>query len=171
MGKLRKIIFLVVLVAIAYFAAEQLGFIGAGQIKNIDEKYQIGAEKLVPAIPVELESYEKELRSLNPLGDEKEVVLLKLELVEMQKQMNIMIENQAKIDLQQIDCRTISPISKARIAAERAIEHADNALERKRHLSKNLSGFGYLIKSDFEDTINAVKTSLQETISTLKIIC
>ncbi|MAG17976.1 MAG: hypothetical protein CL944_00710 [Candidatus Diapherotrites archaeon] len=172
MGKFKKLIFLIIFIGLVYFGAIQLGFIGGlDQVKAIDAKYGVGAGKLIPATMDELEQYGSELQGLNASGDTKEVVAVKLELIEMQKSLLEYSENVSQIDFDAPNCSVSGSIVKARNAAEKAVHNADNALQKRNNLSKNISGFGYLIHEDFDTTLNAVKSSLEGPINTLKTIC
>ncbi|MCR4335299.1 MAG: hypothetical protein NUV57_02060 [archaeon] len=172
MSKFKKIIFAIFFITIVYFSLQQLGFIGGlEQVKAIDDKYSVGEGKLIPATSEELEQYERELRNLNVSGDTKDVVAVKLELIEMQKSLLEYQANISQIDFEALNCSVSGPIAKARNAGEKAIQHAELALQKSKSLSKNISGFGYFIKSDFEEGIKAVKDALSGPINTLKTIC
>ncbi|MFH1391502.1 MAG: hypothetical protein ABIH20_04290 [Candidatus Diapherotrites archaeon] len=172
MIKLKKLIFIIIFIGLVYFGLLQLGFIGGlEQVKAIDAKYGVSAEKLIPGTLEELEQYESELRGLNTSGDTQDVVAVKLELIEMQKSLLEYSENISKMDLQQVDCRQTSPIILARNSAEKAVQNADNALQKRNNLSENISGFSYMFHADFDTSLNAVKSSLEGPINTLKTIC
>ena len=92
--RMKKIVLLIILIAIAVFLLNAFGYIGitGNNVAGLDEKYNLGEEKMVPGTQEELISYETELNSLNESGAKAKVVKLKLALVEMQKNLILLSE-------------------------------------------------------------------------------
>ncbi|HZX20165.1 MAG TPA: hypothetical protein VFF13_04075 [archaeon] len=171
MGIFKKIIFLAVLVLIAYFVAQQFGILGgASAIQNIDSKYGIGEGKLVPGTSEELENYERELKGVNASGKEKALKELKLELVGMQKEMILLQENASRINFNEPNCAVSGAIVLTRKNAENALSHLENAVAKKEAV-RGLEGFSYINGTIFSETLQSVKASLSNQINVLKTVC
>ena len=173
MSFLKKLIGLLILFAIGYFVGQQLGLIGttSSMVQAIDARFGIDEAKLVPGDSEELERYEKELRSLEAGNSQEEALVeLKLELVGMQKAMIEFSDNSSKIDFDDVDCRISGPIIKSRNSLEEALEHAQNAVQKKNSV-RGLEGFRYITSSEFDRTMNQVTSSLKKNIDILKTVC
>ncbi|HLC78971.1 MAG TPA: hypothetical protein VJG83_00940 [archaeon] len=172
MGKFGTLVIILIALAGAYFAASQLGYLGGSfeKVKDIDRRYEISAARLVPATPSELDNYIQELEGLNAIGNEKEIVEVKLEVAKMQKAMLSFAQNSRRIDLSEPNCSVGSSAALSKTSAQEALSHAKSALAKQKAL-KEIEGFSYITSTDFENTIQQVIDSLEASIRALDEIC
>jgi len=173
MGLFKKIILLAIIIGIIYYGYE---FVGLGKsdlerIQIIDKNFQISQSKLVPGSEAELKIYEDELTELNNVSREgKNVIEIKLALVEMQRAMQTYTTFASQIDYQNPNCTFTGPVFNAKNQTITAIASANTALEGKQKI-RNLKGFSYLTSSKFDDTLQSVISSLENSKLQLEVLC
>ncbi|MCR4368765.1 MAG: hypothetical protein NUV67_02550 [archaeon] len=173
MALIRKMLFFAILLGVLYIVATNMGFLGEGaqKLRALDKQFSVGEEKFVPATITELEQYKNALGEIDAKSEaEKSMVELKLGLVEMQKSMLSMKGHLENINYDEIDCRVAGPIVSARQNAEQALVHAKGALAKKSSVA-GLEGFSYITASSFDETMNAVISSLERQVNSLKTLC
>src|SRR3989344_7748511 len=173
MGALKKLILLAILAGFIYAGAGYFGIAGgtAQKITEIDARFGVGKERLVPGTPEELSEYKGELMKLEPRqAAEKGLVELKLELVEMQENMNALGNYLSETDFENPDCGFFGPVFSAKDAAASALESAQKSVQLSRSLNAP-EGFGYLKGADFEGLMQAVIGSLNSARQLLDSTC
>ena len=170
--RMKKIVLLIILIAIAVFLLNAFGYIGitGNNVTGLDEKYNLGEEKIVPGTQEELISYETELNSLNESGAKAKVVKLKLALVEMQKNLILLSEQTSQIDVQNPNCTFKGPVFKAKDAIKETEISIANALEIQKGLAE-ITGFEYLSDSSFVISINNIKSTIGQDKQLLNSLC
>ncbi|HZX34772.1 MAG TPA: hypothetical protein VFF09_05325 [archaeon] len=173
MGALKKLILLAIIAGLVYAGANYFGLVGgaAEKIQALDARFGVGKERLVPGTPEELSEYKGELMKLQPRGAaEKSLVDLKLELAEMQENMNMLGGDLSQIDFDSPNCSFSGPVFSAKSAAACALESAQNSVQMSRSL-KAPEGFEYLKGADFESLMQAVVDSLNSARQLLDSTC
>ena len=131
--KLGKILLVIIILGAAYFALQQLGFLGSNldKVRALDSKYGISEARLTPATAEEAEQYYTELRKINTTNsDEKNLIDLKASLATMGKEMLLFSEESANINLDSPNCSPSGPVVFAS-------GHAQNSLTFAKSCSHN----------------------------------
>lgn len=176
MGSLKKLVFLLAIIAALYFGGQQLGSrlpsdIGGEstleKLRAIDASYGIGKQLPVPAQMSELNEYEGKLRQLQLLTkEEKSLVELKLELVQMQKSLIGFSNNITKITSTE-NCGNAQGLI---LEYRGASQHAKNALELGKKLGP-ASGFEYYANKEFQGLLDNTLKSLDESMNKYYLFC
>ncbi len=178
MGAVKKIILLVLVLLALYFAAQQLNILTSlkldlgqgsalGKLGAIDAGYGVGADLLLPGKPQDLRAYETALRGLQlRTEDEKNVAMLKLELVEMQKG----LQEFSGLLTKASGGTACEGSPKLTAAYNSAKAHAQAALAMAKKAGA-AEGFGYLGAQGFEKKIGAVVKSLDYSMAAFNYHC
>jgi len=171
--KLKKLLIVtIIIIVLFYFGAQYLGLVGGSmqQLKVLDSRYILSAEKLSPATIAKINEYSIELNKLQGANEsETSLIETKKELNLMQKELLSYSSHMQGIDLTNPDCRLTGSIKSAEKNAETALIHGKKALTT----AKKITGlsFKYLQDKTFEETIKTVIEMLENSINTLKTIC
>jgi len=171
--KLKKLLVVTIITIVAlYFGAQYLGLVGGSiqQLKVLDSRYALSAEKLSPATIAEINEYSIELNKLQGANEsETSLIETKKKLNLMQKELLSYSSHMQGIDFKNPDCRLNGSIKSAENNAKTALIHSKKAITT----AKKITGlsFKYLQDKTFEETMETVIEMLENSINTLKTIC
>lgn len=178
MGALKKLVLLLLVLGAIYFALQQLNILASlkpdfaqggalEKVRAIDASYGIGTDLLVPGKPHDLKDYESKLRALQlRSADEKNVALLKLEFVEMQKGMQEFSGLLGKAG-SGTACEG-SPQLTAAYNNAKAHAQAALAMAKKAGAAKDFEYFG---AQEFENRVGTVVGSLDDSMAAFNSHC
>ncbi len=171
--EIKKIIAVLVILALAYLAGQQLGIIGANteKIKQIDKKYGISGAKLTPATIDEVRNNFDDLSGIHTANaDEENLFDTKRALLNMQEQTLLFIQDTRKINLEAPNCAPGGYAQNAKLHASQALADAKQAIDYKKKIA-NLKGFEYITGASFDATMKNVVESLSASVQALEGLC
>ncbi len=174
MGIVKKLLVLLMVIAVLYFATTQIDFSlqdNSAKLIAIDNEFGVGTTQLSPLSTEKIEAYELSLRKINPDNqNEKNIRDIKIEIALMQKAMLLLAQNYSSINFNDSDCSAAGPLGLSDGAAGNALLHANAALALQEGI-KPLRGQEYLVSAQVTSALRAVALAAERTKKNLDYMC
>lgn len=171
MGFFKKLLALLLLLGLLFIGLRQFGVIETGNdaIAKIDKTFGVNNFSFAPEIGV-YAVYEKQLRGVLVITEEEGKILeAKLEVLQMQKSLQLYIEHRQNVDFEEPACGPVSEVGKMKTQLAGAIKHGKAALQAAQKVQAEK--LGNTTASNFKEFVQNQIAEFEAKMISLESIC